>query len=61
MMRADKEVLKELEKMKIVERESYNDVLKRILKDRSKTNQKAEVFDSYMFEDSIKELKRRRK
>jgi len=60
-MRIPKELLRDLDGCKIAKRESYAQVVKRLMdKERMKCDQKADVFDSYMEEDQLLNLKKRR-
>ena len=56
----DKEIRDQLKKNRVYKRETYDETLKRLIKEKRKNSrQKGEVMDSYQEEDQIKDLKRR--
>jgi len=56
----DKEIRDALKRNRIYKRETYDETLKRLIKEkRKKSKQKGEVMDSYQEEDQISELKKR--
>lgn len=56
----DKEVRDALKRNRIFKRETYDETLKRLIKEkRQKSKQKGEVMDTFQEENQIKELKRK--